>query len=162
MSGRTKPLRAALLGILLGIGLIPNVSTAATSALTFVRDIDFGTFTVLGSCMNCTITIAADPTGTRSASAGVILNPTNPGTSGQYDVLMTGGAPFTYTATVTPATVNMVTAGGTMTVQTFTTSQTTVVKKANTLYVGATLRIPSVGVTAGTFTSGTYTVTTSP
>lgn len=161
MSGRIKPLRAALLGILLGISWIPNVSTAATSALTFVSDIDFGSFTVLGSCSNCTITI--DPvTGARTASAGVVLDPTNAGTRGQYSVVMTGGSPFTFTAAVSPATVSIATAGGSMTVQTFTTSQTTVKQKEFILYVGATLRIPSVGVTAGTHTSGTYTVTTTP
>lgn len=156
-----KSLRAALPVILLAIGMVSNSATAATPALTFVSNIDFGDFTVLGSCSNCTITINAT-TGARTASAGVILRSTNNGARGQYSVVLTGGGSTAYTVAVTPSTRTMSTAGGTMTVQTFTTYKTPVVSKRNIVYIGARLRIPSVGVTAGSYTSTTYTVTTTP
>lgn len=137
---------------------------AASATVTFVSNLSFGDFTVLGSCVNCSITI--DPaTGMRSASGGVILRSSNAGQRGQYTVKMSGcGQSCSYTATVTPASLNMVTAGGTMTVDTFATNQTALTGSngSNTLYVGGTLRIPSVNVTAGSYSSASFTVTTTP
>lgn len=138
-------------------------SWAATNP-TFVNDLDFGDFTVLGSCVNCSITIDA-ATGARSASGGVILRNSNSGQRGQYSVKASGcGQNCSYTVTVTPSSLNLPTAGGNMTVNTFTSSQTAFSgpNGTNTLYIGGTLRIPSVNVTAGSYTSSAYTVSTNP
>ncbi|MDO8300560.1 DUF4402 domain-containing protein [Lacisediminimonas sp.] len=142
--------------------LAPLARAAGTSTITYVNGIDFGDFSVLGSCANCEITINPS-TGARTATSGVILRSTNVGTRAQFNVTMTncGGSNCSYTESVTPASLSIATAGGTMTVLSFTSTQTAMTAKANTIYVGATLRIPSVGVTAGTYSSGNFTVTTS-
>lgn len=133
-----------------------------STTITLTTGLDFGDFTVLGSCANCTITIDA-ATGNRTSSGGVILRPTNSGARASYDVQRAQcGNNCSYTVSVAPSTVTMPTAGGTMTVLSFTTSQTALQNRRNTLFVGGTLRIPSVSVTAGTYTSGNFTVTTVP
>lgn len=144
-------------------GIVPahGQGAAMTSTITYVTNIDFGDFHILGSCSNCEITINA-ATGARTATGGVILRPSNPGKRGQYIVQMEKCGQCSYTASVAPSSVAMNTPGGVMTVLNFTTSQTAMVNRTNTLYVGATLRIPSVAVTGGTHTSGNFTVTTTP
>ena len=156
-----KVLRNLLLSLFAAIAFIAPAYGQAV-ALTYVAAIDFGDFHILGSCSNCEITINA-ATGARTATGGVILRSSNEGRRGQYTALMSKCGQCSYTAdAVTPANVAMNTAGGVMTVLNFTTSQTAMVNKGNTLYVGATLRIPSSAVTAGTHTSGNFSVNTTP
>ncbi len=92
------------------------------------------------------------------------MQASNPGTRAQFNVAMTncGGANCSYTiSSIAPSSLSISTAGGSMTVLSFTSTQTTMSNKANIIYVGATLRIPSVAVTTGTYASGNFTVTTS-
>lgn len=152
-------LRSCLLALLM---CLPIASLAqGVSTITFVNGIDFGEFSVLGSCANCEITINPS-TGARTATSGVILRPANVGTRAQFNVSMSNcGNNCAYTESVTPSSLSIATPGGSMTVLSFTSTQTTMAAKKNIIYVGATLRIPSVAVTAGTYTSGNFTVTTS-
>jgi hypothetical protein len=159
---RVFPLLA--LFALLALSATPAQAVGTISTFTRVDDLDFGDFTVLGSCSNCTITIDA-ATGTRSASGGVILRSSNGGNRGQYSAKLQGcGTGCSYTAGVSPSSLNLTTSGGTMTVTAFTFNQTAYSgpNGTNTLYVGGTLRIPSVSVTAGSYTSSAYTVTATP
>ena len=135
-----------------------------SSTLTAGVGLDFGSFAVLPSCSNCTITIS--PTGVRTASAGIVLTSANPGSAGTYSYAATcnNGPPSgcqAYTTAITPTTVTISAGGVTMTVGNFTTQQSSSIPP-NTLSVGATLTIPSSGSTAGTYTSGSFLITTTP
>lgn len=157
--------------ILSGVILVLSVSLAdfaqartTSSTLTAGASLDFGSFAVLPSCSNCTITIS--PTGVRTASAGVVLTSANPGSAGTYSYTATcnNGNPAgcqAYAEAVTPTSTTILAGGVTMTVGNFTTQQSSSIPP-NTLSVGATLTIPSSGATAGTYTSTSFLITTTP
>ena len=144
---------------------------AAAQVFTVVplnSGIQFGSFVVLPSCANCTITVST--AGVRTASAGVLLATGGAPSAASFTVSSTGAnnnnkAQYTVIAPVaaTPA-VNMAAGGVTMTVGTFTSAQAPVPTKlspTNTLFVGATLTIPNSGATAGNH-STSFNVTTNP
>lgn len=134
--------------------------TISTSIVATNSVIDFGSFSVLSSCANCSITIS--PAGVRTATAGIVLTSANPGRAATYSVTATcnAGGCTAYTAVVTPSAATLPAGGVTMTVDTFTLQQSTTLPP-NTLSVGAKLTIPSSG-TAGTYNGAAFTVTTTP
>ena len=150
--------------------LQPGQVRAATTAVTITPisgAINFGSFAVLATCSPCTITIG--PTGNRSASAGIVLSSSGPGSAATFTVAQTtcpSGNPKCTGYTVSAAAASALSAGGVnMTLGAFTFSPTTgptgAAGVSNTLSVGATLTIPSRG-TAGTFSGGGFTLTTTP
>ena len=164
--GQSKKLVASFLFCL--TALLPATSWAATATLVAINpSINFGSFAVLPSCVNCTITVS--PAGVRSSTGGVILTSGVPANAASYTVTISGAnnnnqAKYTVVTPWSPASVNMVAGAVTMTVGTFTSAQSVVPTKlspSNTLTVGATLTIPS-SIAAGAYTSGAFTVTTSP
>lgn len=129
----------------------PNSTLVAATA----QKLDFGTFAVLPSCTNCTVTVGTN--GVRSRTGGVILSSSNNGRPGTFSVTCNNGScPWSGTASGAPS----IAAGGvTMTIGTFTTLKA----GANTpsvLAIGATLTIPNSGSVVGTYSSGNFTVTT--
>ena len=164
--GQPKKLVAVFLFCL--PALIPAASWAATAAIVAINPrINFGSFAVLPSCVNCTITVS--PAGVRSFTGGVILTSGVAANAASYTVTISGAnnnaqAVYTVVTPWVPASVNMVAGAKTMTVGAFTSAQSVVPTKlspSNTLTVGATLTIPS-SIAAGAYTSGAFTVTTSP
>lgn len=140
------------------------VAADSTLIVSTIRTLDFGSFAVLGSCSNCSITI--NPvTGTRTTSGGIILKAGGSPGAAQYNVDMRscGKSCSAYAATVSPASVTMSGGSSTWTVGSFTTAQSSTTTHPNILYVGAKLTIPSgAGITAGTKTSASFTITTTP
>lgn len=137
----------------------PPPGTGATTAIAATNSvIDFGSFAVLASCSNCTVTIS--PTGARTASGGIVLTAANPGRAAAYSVTEGGCSCKAYTAAFTPTSVPATAGGVQMTVGAFTTSQSATLPP-NTLSVGATLTIASRGA-AGTYSPWTFTLTTTP
>ena len=141
-----------------------GVAFAAGTMSSFVkvRDLDFGSFVVLSSCSNCQVIIAPD--GSRSTVGGVMLRSNNTGQSAQYTASMSQcGNNCSYVPSATNATMS--TPGGSMTVSNYSFSQTSFSSsgnpRTNTLSVGARLTIPSVNVTAGSY-SVNFTVNTNP
>ena len=123
--------------------------------------LNFGSFVVLNSCSSCTITIS--PSGVRTASSGIVLLGGAAGSAAAFSATGTpcsGGCSYVVT-TPAPASVTISAGAVAMTVGSYTYSQNPSVTP-NTLYVGATLRIPSGGATPGSYTSGSYTITTNP
>jgi hypothetical protein len=122
--------------------------------------IDFGSFAVLPGCANCSVTISA--TGVRTASGAIVLTSASTGSVAKFSVTQTcsGGGCTVYTASGV-ANASLPAGGVAMTLGSFTFAQGTVVAKVNTLSVGATLTIPRQG-SAGTFSGGAFTVTTTP
>lgn len=145
------------LGPVLALLLAPLAAYGAPNSTTLNagQKIDFGTFSVLPSCSNCSITIA--PTGARTKSGGVILSSTNNGKAGTFTVGCNNGV-CAYSATIT-GSPTIVAGSVTMTVGSFTQGRSSP-NTPSTLMVGAKLTIPSQGASAGTRTSGTYSVTT--
>ena len=151
--------------------LQPGQAQAATTAVTITpatgAAINFGSFAVLGTCSNCTITIS--PAGFRSASAGIVLSSSNVGSAATFTVTQTtctGPAPKCNGYTILGTSPSPLVAGGvSMTLGAFTFNPTVGPTGApgvvNTLSVGATLTIPSKP-TAGAFPVGNFTVTTTP
>ena len=151
--------------------LQPGQVVAATTAVTITpatgASINFGSFAVLGTCVNCTITIS--PTGARSASAGIVLSNSGVGSAATFTVTQTtctGPAPKCNGYTILGTSPSPLVAGGvSMTLGAFTFNPTVGPTGApgvvNTLSVGATLTIPSKP-TAGAFPVGNFTVTTTP
>lgn len=130
---------------------------ASTAVAATAQKLDFGTFSVLPSCANCTITMST--AGVRTATGGVILSSTNPGKPGTFSVTCNNGS-CTWNGAVSLSPT--IAAGGvTMTVGAFTTAKAGA-NTPSTLTVGATLTIPNSGSAAGTYTSTNYTVTTTP
>lgn len=123
--------------------------------------LDFGSFVVLSSCSNCTITISNS--GVRTASSGIVLISGASGSAGAFAASGTNscGSSCSYTVTTPPASASITAGTVTMSVGSFTYRQTAATTP-NTLYVGATLTIPSSGSTPRSYTSSTYTVTTNP
>lgn len=168
--GQPKKLVAAFLFCL--TALLPATSWAQqTPPLATIAainpSINFGSFAVLPSCVNCTITVS--PAGVRSSTGGVILTSGVAANAASYTVTIqnannNGQAQYTVVTPWSPASVNMVAGAATMIVGAFTSAQSVVPTKlspTNILTVGATLTIPS-SVAAGAYTSSAFTVTTSP
>jgi hypothetical protein len=154
----------AVSGLLILWGVtLPASKAFAASAATAVAPtnsvIDFGSFAVLPSCSNCSVTIS--PAGARSATGGIVLTRANPGHAATYSVTESGGcACKPYTAAFTPTSVAATAGAVVMTLGSFTTSQSAA-SPPNTLSVGATLTIASRGA-AGTFSPWSFTITTTP
>ena len=152
--------------------LLPGHVLAATTAVTIAPIsggvINFGSFAVLAGCSNCSITIS--PAGARSVSGAIVLTSANAGSPATFSVTQTtcpSGNPkcsgFLPQSVTAPAVLP---AGGVnMTLSAFTFSPTVPQTGAQGLVtvvsVGATLTIPSRG-TAGTFSGGGFTYTTTP
>lgn len=128
-----------------------------TSVTATPQKLDFGSFSVLPSCSNCSITIGTD--GSRTATVGVVLTNTNTGKPGVFSVACNNGS-CPWTPTVSGSTT-IVAGGVTMTVNTFTKLKGSV-NTPTTLTVGAKLTIPNASAARGTFSSGNYPVSTSP
>lgn len=143
--------------------LQPTQVLAKTTSTTIPATsgvIDFGSFAVLPGCANCSVTISA--TGVRTASGAIVLTSASTGSVAKFSVTQTcnGGGCTGYTATGA-ATAPLPAGGIAMTLGTFTFAQDTAVAGVNTLSVGATLTIPGQG-SAGTFSGGAFSVTTTP
>ena len=134
--------------------------TTSTAIVTTNSVINFGSFSVLPSCANCSITIS--PAGVRTATAGIVLTSAIPGRAAAYSVTATctKSTCTAYTAAVSPTSASLPAGSVTMTVGTFTLQQSATLPP-NTLRVGATLTIPGSG-TAGTYNGAAFTVTTTP
>lgn len=142
---------AALLLAPLGVQGAQNTTTVTATA----QILDFGTFAVLPSCANCTITMGTN--GLRTATGGVILASTNVGKPGTFNVSCNNGS-CAWSGTVSGSPT--IAAGGvSMTVGTFTTLKAGA-STPSVLTVGAKLTIPNSGSVAGTYSSGNFTVTT--
>lgn len=147
---------AATLGMLLPLFAMGAPNTTAVAATG--QKLDFGTFSVLPSCVNCTITMSTS--GVRTASAGVVLSSTNHGKAATFNVTCNNGA-CTWTPAVS-GSPTMSAGAVTMTVSTFTTLKAAT-NTPSLLTVGARLTIPGPGAATGTYTSGAvFTVTTTP
>lgn len=145
----------------LALLLAPLVAHGAANKTTVTgnpQTLDFGGFSVLPSCANCSITIGTD--GSRTATAGIVLINTKPGKAATYTIICNNGA-CAYSATVSPSTVSMPAGGVAMTVGNFQPLQSGP-KTPNTVTVGARLVIPNSGSVPNTYTSGSFTVATSP
>lgn len=150
-----------LLGLVMGW---PVAALAKTTAITITATnsvIGFGSFSVLPTCSNCTITVS--PAGVRTASAGIVLTSAAPGQAAAYTVTPTcnAGGCSAYTAVVTPSSASLPAGSVTMSVGSFTLLQSATLPP-NTLSVGATLTIPSSGSAAGAYTGAAFTITTTP
>lgn len=138
--------------------LAPLAAQAASNSITVtpVQPLDFGSFVVLPSCINCTITI--NSAGARSFSPGILLTSKNVGQAASFNVTCNN---TTCGYTVLPvSTVSMPAGGVTMSVSTFTSLRTPT-STPSTLTVGARLTIPGPGSTPNTY-SKTFTIITSP
>lgn len=150
------------LALVLGACLIAwgPVASAKTLSITVTATnavINFGSFAVLPSCVNCSITIS--PSGARTATAGVVLTSANPGQAASYSVAATcnvqGCDP--YSAAVTPTSASLTAGAVTMTVGTFVLQASGPLPNF-TMGVGAKLTIPSSPV-AGTYTGASFMLT---
>jgi hypothetical protein len=140
------------------VALAPPAAHAQTKVVTPVltQTLDFGTFAVLPSCNNCTITIS--PAGVRTPTAGiVILSSKNNGRPAKFTVTCNTGS-CTYTPTVSGAP-SMNAGGVTLSMGTFTFSKSPT-NTTSTLSVGARLTIPNKNAAVGTFTSTAFTLAT--
>jgi hypothetical protein len=139
--------------------LAPPPAHAQTAVATPVlqQTLDFGTFAVLPSCNNCSITIS--PAGVRSRTAGiVILSSKNNGRPAKFSVSC-NKSNCSYTPSISGAPA--ISAGGvTMTMGSYSFSKSPATLPS-TLSVGATLTIPNAGVALGTYTSTVFTLSTS-
>ena len=136
------------------------VASAKTTALTVTATnavISFGSFAVLPSCANCTVTIS--PSGVRTASAGIVLTSANPGQAASYQVVATcnGQACDPHTQAITPTSAALPAGAVSMTVGTFTLLASGPLPNF-TMGVGATLTIPS-SPSAGTYTGASFILT---
>lgn len=153
--------KAATAFFICSFALWPNATLAAPKSTAIAATnsvIDFGSFSVLPSCVNCTITVS--PTGVRTASAGIVLTSAKPGQAAGYSVTCSN-CPTSYTAAITPSSASLPAGGVTTSVGSFT-SQQSASGPPNTLSVGATLTIPSSGSAAGTYSGAAFTITTTP
>lgn len=145
------------LGPILALSVASQTAQGAlnTATPTSTQTLDFGTFAVLPSCVNCSITM--DVNGNRVTSGGVVLSSKAPGRPAKFTVLCNNGS-CAYTPTFTGSPTFA--AGVNMTVSTFTIFKSTA-NTPSTLSVGAKLTIPNSGAVAGTYTSTTFTIATS-
>lgn len=141
---------------MLALLVAPQAAQAAADRPTVapVQNLDFGTFVVLPSCVNCSITI--DPNGTRTATPGIVLSSKNTGSAARFSVGCNNPS-CTYTVTISTS-VSMAAGGVTMTVGTFTNSKSPATTPS-VLSVGGKLTIPAAGAAVGTYTSTSFTVT---
>jgi 3D (Asp-Asp-Asp) domain-containing protein len=145
---------------MLALLLAPHTAQGAPNRTTIsapTQTLDFGSFVVLPTCINCSITISAS--GVRTASGGIVLTSNNTGRPAKFNVGCNNGA-CAYTAAIT-SSVNMAAGGVTMIVGTFSNSQSAPATP-NVLSVGGKLTIPSAGSAVGTYTSSNFFVTTTP
>lgn len=156
--------RLALALLVASVACLPNTVLAKMTSLAIAQTtdgvIDFGSFAVLPSCANCTVTIS--PSGARTFSGGIVLTSANPGRAASFTTTPTcnGGGCAGYTAAVTPNSASLPAGGVTMTVSAFTLQQSATLPP-NTLTVGATLTIPS-SASAGSYTGAAFLITTTP
>ena len=155
---------ALVIAIPLAAALSTGNASAAAKTITFSSaspGLSFGRFVILSSCSNCTITMSTS--GVRTASSGVVLLNSASGSAAAFAATGTScGGGCTYVVTTpSPGTVAISAGSVTMTVGSYTYSQSAP-STPNTLFVGATLTIPSSGATPGLYSSGSYTVTTTP
>lgn len=155
---RTSCLLVRLLPVL-ALLLAPQAAQGAANATTVssTQTLDFGTFVVLPTCSNCTITMSA--AGARTASAGIVLSSKNVGKVAKFSVGC-NNVGCSYTATP-GSSVTMAAGGVNMTVGTFTSAKSPATTPS-VLSVGAKLTIPNSGSAVGTYTSAIFTITTTP
>ena len=160
---RIMRVAVAVLSVMGFFALSGNASAAKSVSFSAASpSLNFGSFAVLNSCSSCTITIS--PSGVRTASSGIVLLGGAAGSAAAFSATGTAcGSGCTYNVITTPAPASVTISAGavTMTVGSYTSSQSPLFTP-NILYVGATLTIPSSGATPGSYTSGSYTITTSP
>lgn len=150
-----KKYRARVLVALAGALTAASVSWAAAIALGNTQALAFGKF-VAGS--GGTVTVS--PAGGRSASGGVVLVPSGPGTAAQF--IVSGDANLTYAISLPGnGAVSLVSGANSMAVNNFTSSPslagTLGAGGAQTLFVGATLSVGGNQATGGY--SGVFDVT---
>ncbi|MEO8023126.1 DUF4402 domain-containing protein [Polaromonas sp.] len=157
-----KPYVIGKFASLLGACLIAwgPVASAKTQSITVTATnavINFGSFAVLPSCANCSITIS--PSGARTATAGIVLTSANPGQAGSYSVVAqcNGQGCDPYSSAMTPTSATLTAGGVTMTVDTFTLQPSGSLPNF-TMGVGARLTIPS-NPGAGTYTGAAFMLT---
>ena len=159
---RIMRVAVAVLSVMGFFALSGNASAAKSVSFSAASpSLNFGSFAVLNSCSSCTITIS--PSGVRTASSGIVLLGGAAGSAAAFSATGTGcngGCQYSVT-TPPPASVAISAGAVTMTVGSYTYSPGPLVTP-NILYVGATLTIPSSGATPGSYTSGSYTITTNP
>lgn len=136
------------------------VASARTQSITVTATqsvVNFGSFAVLPSCANCSITIS--PSGARTATAGIVLTSASPGQAASYSVVAVcnGQGCDPYTSAITPTSATITAGGVTMTVDTFTLQPSGALPNF-TMGVGARLTIPS-NPGAGTYTGATFMLT---
>lgn len=143
-------------------------SATATATATIVTpisitktvDMNFGNVAVRSSAGG---TVVLSPAGVRTATGGVTLPTTAPGTVAAASFTVAGTGTYTYAITL-PSTATTITSGAnTMTVNTFTSTPsgtgTLAAGGTQTLNVGATLNV-AAAQPAGVYVSGTpFTVT---
>lgn len=159
----SKPCIGRNFASLLAVCLVAwgSVASAKTQSITVTATnavINFGSFAVLPSCANCSITIS--PSGARTATAGIVLTSADPGQAASYAVAarcVGAGGCDPYSAAVTPTSATLVAGAVTMTVDTFTLQPNGSLPNF-TMGVGARLTIPS-NPGAGTYTGATFTLT---
>lgn len=157
-----RPCRIRRLALVVGacfIAWVPAASAKTVSVTVTATNavINFGSFAVLPSCANCSITIS--PSGARTATAGIVLTSANPGQAASYSVSATcnGQGCDAYSSAITPTSATLTGGGVTMTVGTFTLQPSGTLPNF-TMGVGATLTIPS-SPTAGTYTGASFMLT---
>jgi hypothetical protein len=143
---------------MLALLIAPPAAQAAADkpTIVLVQSLDFGTFVVLPSCVNCSITM--NPNGTRTATPGIVLSSKSTGRPAQFSVGCNNPS-CTYAVSI-PGTFNLAAGGITMSVGSFTSSKSSATTPSM-LSVGAKLTIPSSGSAVGTYTSTTFMVTAS-
>ena len=149
--------------LMMGGCLVTWGPTASAKTVTFNITatnavISFGSFAVLPSCANCSITIS--PSGVRTATAGIVLTSANPGQAASYSMVATcngqGCDPYSAPA-ITPASASLPAGAVTMTVDTFTFLASGALPNV-TMGVGAKLTIPR-SPSAGTYTGAAFMLT---
>ena len=140
-------------------GPIASAKTQSVTVTAVNAVISFGSFAVLPSCANCSITIS--PSGVRTATAGIVLTSANPGQAASYSVVATcnGSGCDPHTQAVTPTSAALPAGAVSMTVGTFTLLASGPLP-IFTMGVGATLTIPS-SPSAGTYTGASFILTVS-
>ena len=154
---RRLALAWALATLLLSWGPVASARTRSITVTATNAVINFGSFAVLPSCANCSITIS--PSGTRTATAGIVLTSANPGQAASYSVVATcnGSSCDPYSSAITPTSATLAAGAVTMTVGTFTLQPSGALPNF-TMAVGARLTIPS-SPTAGTYTGAAFMLT---
>ena len=149
---------ASIVGVcLIAWGPIASAKTQSITVTATNAVINFGSFAVLPSCANCSITIS--PSGARTATAGIVLTRANPGQAASYSVVAVCNAQGcdAYSSAITPTAATLTAGAVTMTVDTFTLLPSGALPNF-TMGVGAKLTIPS-SPSAGTYTGAAFMLT---